>query len=451
MRSGVAFKVVLMISSYQDPCSSPDPGSKPRRWLGSLVLLSGLVGGGLWLATSQSVVATDPEDPGSDELVTVLPVEVLSVEVVSSYRIQRSYTGEVVARRVSELGFEQGGTLVALSVDQGDQVEAGAVLGILDTQRLETQRQQLLAQKELLLAQLAELEAGPREQTIAAAQASVQTLQEQLELADVQRSRRQMLYEEGAISREQFDVVETDVEALSAQWQEAQSRLDELLAGTRPEQISAQRARVRQVDASLAQLEVDRAKSQLVAPFAGRIAARHVDEGTVVAGGQPIVRLVEDRRLEAHIGIPTETVKDLPIGSQHTLQLGEQTWAATVTALLPEVNPTTRTITAILEFSGSSTTTPGQTIQLALEDQVESEGVWLPTTALSPSVKGLWSVYALSTTVTGSGFEAERHDVEVLHTDGERVFVRGTLQPGDQVIRNGSQRIVPGQRVQPIS
>jgi multidrug efflux pump subunit AcrA (membrane-fusion protein) len=37
-----------------------------------------------------------------------------------------------------------------------------------------------------------------------------------------------------------------------------------------------------------------------------------------------------------------------------------------------------------------------------------------------------------------------RRELEVLHASGDRVYVRGTLQPGDAVVTDGTQRIVPG-------
>ena len=69
----------------------------------------------------------------------------------------------------------------------------------------------------------------------------------------------------------------------------------------------------------------------------------------------------------------------------------------------------------------------------------------LPTAALSPGQRGLWSVYVV---VGREGYETiESRPVEVLHTEGERVLVRGTIQSKDRVVSGGVQRIVPGQRV----
>ena len=65
--------------------------------------------------------------------------------------------------------------------------------------------------------------------------------------------------------------------------------------------------------------------------------------------------------------------------------------------------------------------------------------------------RGLWSAYVVtlpaSPSAQGAGSRVARRDVEVLHTEGDRVLVRGMLQPGDRVIASGTHRIVPGQVV----
>jgi hypothetical protein len=42
----------------------------------------------------------------------------------------------------------------------------------------------------------------------------------------------------------------------------------------------------------------------------------------------------------------------------------------------------------------------------------------------------------------------ERRDVELLHSDGDRVYVRGTLSADETVVARGTHRLVHGQRVQ---
>ena len=61
-------------------------------------------------------------------------------------------------------------------------------------------------------------------------------------------------------------------------------------------------------------------------------------------------------------------------------------------------------------------------------------------------MRGLWAAYVVEEDGGGRPV-VRRQDVEVLHTDGQRTLVRGTLIPGDRVITAGTHRVVPGQVV----
>lgn len=418
-------------------------------WLGSMLLLSGLAVGLMNLS------GHNPQD--TRKVSSILPVETMRARPVGSYPVLRTYTGEITARRSSELGFERSGELVLISADEGNRVKAGTSLATLDTRNLEAQRRELLAQRVQAVALLKELQAGPRSQTVAAARASVRDLREQLELARTKRTRRDALYAEGVIAREQLDETAFEAGALEGRLGVAQSNLDELLAGTRSERIEGQTALVEQLDASLANLEVNVAKSTIKAPFTGRISARRVDEGTVVSAGQSVLRLVEDEVPEVRIGIPVQTAAKLQPGSRQSVRVGKKTYTAFVSSLLPELNEATRTVTVVLLLDASAVAevTPGQTARLELSETIATSGYQLPTTALVPGVRGLWSTYVLAENgESGSAdetksFRVERRDVEILHTQSDQVLVRGTLQPDDRVIVNGTHRIVPGQLVRP--
>lgn len=383
-----------------------------------------------------------------------LPVETLTVEALSSYQASRAYTGLIEARRRSNLGFERAGKLIALAVDEGVRVTQDTPLATLDTQELRARRRELLAHREQAAARLVEMRAGPRQETIAAARAQVHEQQEELALAQRHRTRRQGLLAKGVIAPEEFDQAEAGVKTWQARLDAAQRRLDELLAGTRREQVQAQKALVAQLDARLAALDIDLEKSVLKAPFAGTIAARMVDEGTVITAGQPILRLLEDTQLEARVGVPPHVAATLALGSHQRVRVGQTTHTARVTALLPELDSTTRTVTVVMAISeAAATVVPGQVARLQLEETVPTAGFWLPTTALTKGDRGLWSCFTL---VPESGeaqafFRPERRTVEILYTDNDRVFVRGLLQPGEHVVKTGIHRLVAGQRVRPIA
>ncbi|WP_017301181.1 efflux RND transporter periplasmic adaptor subunit [Nodosilinea nodulosa] len=430
-----------------DPVANPGNNvPKPRRWrlrlrrwwLLPLVTVPLAVGVGL------RQLGQLAETPAAD---LPLPVEVVSLTPVESYQVERQYAGEIVAQRRSALGFEQGGTVVALLVDEGDRVSAGQPLARLDTRSLTTQRQQLVAQKDQAVATLNELQNGPRQQSIAAAQAAVGDLEQQLALAQTQRDRRTDLYQRGAISREELDQQTFGAGALESRLAQAQSELDELLAGTRPEQIAAQVACVRQLEASIQAVDVELSKAVIKAPFAGRISDRPVDEGMVVSGGQTVLQLTEGGKTEAHIGLPADVAQGVSLGSAVTVAVGDRTYPATVTALLPELESSSRTVTAVLGLDTPEDITLGQTARLVLKETLPTAGFWLPATALVQGEQGLWSVYVADHNEDSAQAKVARQPVEIVYTEGDRVLVNGLVQSGDRVITSGTHRVVPGQTV----
>lgn len=440
-----ASAAVDRIEAQPRPTEAPSQSSRPQRrgwrlrpwWLVPLAAVPLAVGVGLRQLSQSPEAATTAAS---------LPVEVVSLTPVNAYTVERQYVGELVPQRRSALGFEQGGTVVEILVQEGDRISAGQPLARLDTRSLASQRQQLIAQRDQAVATLNELQNGPRQQSVAAAQAAVGDLEQQLALSVAQRDRRTDLYDRGAISREELDQQTFGTGALENRLAQAQSELDELLAGTRPEQIAAQTARIRQLDASIQAVDVDLSKSTITAPFAGRISQRLVDEGVVVSGGQPVVQLSEGSATEARIGIPADVADRLPLGSAQTVTVGEQPFSATVTALLPELESTSRTVTAVLTLNTAEELTLGQTARLVLTNTQPTNGFWLPSTALVQGEQGLWSVYVAAGD-RNSEATVTRQLVEVLHTEGEQVLVQGLVEEGDRIITSGTHRVVPGQTV----
>ncbi len=373
-------------------------------WLRWGLPLAAIATGALAVSLSQR-----PRPPA----IRPLPVAVVTAEPVSSFRTTRAYTGEVVAGRSSSLGFELGGTLEQVLVDEGDRVASGEPLARLDRRRLQAQRQQAAAQRQQALA-------------------AVEEVRQQLVLAELQRERRRQLLAQGAIAREDLDQQVQGSAVLRSRLLQAEGQVQE--AG----------ARLREIDGDLA-------RSVLVAPFAGTVSRRLLDEGVVVSSGQALLTLVEQAPQEVRVGLPPAVASGLRLGESHPVQVGDRRLQASVSALLPELDAASRTVTAVLRLPVNDLPV-GATARLSLERREQGEGFWLPTTALVAAEGGLWSVYVLEKPAGSSppaqGQQVGRRLVGIVHSEGERSLVRGTLRPGERVIATGTQRVVPGVWVQ---
>ena len=321
----------------------------------------------------------------------LLYVETMAIEPLDRYEVRRVFTGTVRSRRASQLGFERGGTVSKVFVDEGDRVEAGQTIAKLDTAQLRAARRRVAASLE-------EAQAGVGISTLTA-------------------DRLTQLAEEQYISRQSADEARFSLQAAEAK------------------QL--------QLRAALEQIDVDLRKSRLIAPFSGVVSTRLVDEGTVVAAGSPVIRFRESDEREAVIGLP-RTVP-VEIGSTEELELDGRSFDATVTALVNDVNARTRTVTVILELPNDVAAADGQVVDLVHRREVADSGFWVPTTALTEGLRGMWTVYSVET--DGEESVVQREAVEVLHAETDRAFVRGTLEPTERIIATGLHRVVPGQRV----
>jgi RND family efflux transporter MFP subunit len=331
------------------------------------------------------------------------PVTTLEVVSTTGYTVTRTYAGTLVPSRRAPLGFRHPGEIAQVHVDIGEFVTAGELLAELDTDVLEAGVQQARAELEHAVAERRATHAG-------------------VKLAQATEQRFRKLMNNGHASAQQYDEYALELEAKQA--------------GLGVAQANVSRAR-----AGLKRAEVELADGRIYAPFAGVVQTRHVDEGAQVTPGQAVLEILEMESPEVRIGVPEDLAPRLSAASAHQFRWRTQPLTGTLKAVLPEVDPVTRTVTAV--FTLNTTQVPhGSLVELTMESTVPAPGFWVPMTSLSESERGLWSVYVL-----GVDDIVERRLVEVLHTEAKRVYVRGTLRDGDLVVSTGVQRIVPGQSV----
>ncbi|MEM7409334.1 MAG: efflux RND transporter periplasmic adaptor subunit [Myxococcota bacterium] len=338
--------------------------------------------------------------PPSDSSATSLAVRVAPARIEAGYTSDQRFVGRVEFAQTAELSFELAGKLAALRVDEGDRVAPGDVLAELDTARLRARRTELVAAR--------------------------REAQAQLELARLRDRRARALVSEDVISPQQGD----------------DARLE----------AAARRASVARVRAQIASLDVDLEKSQLRAPFAGEVAARHVDSGVVVDPGAPVLRLLESARPEVRVGVSPEVAAALASGEAVTVAIHDVPIEGSVIAVLPERRSETRTVAVRIALPDASETDAtfreGDLAELRWQRPVDTPGFWLPRSALTEGTRGLWAVYVAAPGESESQHRRlARRPVEVLHESNRRVFVRGAIEAGEDVVQEGVHRLVPDQHV----
>ena len=320
-------------------------------------------------------------------------VGVMTFELAQGYTVTRRFTGQVEAAARTDLGFELGGRIMQVLVDEGDVVAEGVVLAQLDTSALIPER--------------------------AALEAELAALAADAELARLTLARNDALTARGFRSVAAQD--------------------DARLALTRAEAgMAAVRARIAGVDVRLE-------KSILTAPFAARIGARMADPGQTAAAGQTVMVLFDTAPARARVGLPPELAVGLSVGSTVDVESSGGVLAASIRQIRPDLDPNTRSRSVVLTLPDDATLVLGDTVALMLTQRIDDPGFWAPLSALREGVRGAWSVMAVETTAQGD--RTLPAAVEVIHSDGARVFLRGALPPGARIVAEAPDRVAPGQLV----
>ena len=275
-------------------------------------------------------------------------------------------SGHVEATEV-RVAAEVGGRLVALTVAEGDRLQAGDIVARVDTRDVELEIGRAEAEREAAEAQVRLLEAGARPEDVRQAQAQIDALEAEIAAIDAElvaatadRERFESLLAADAGSRKQRDdaaarvnVLQERTRALREQIRAGEEVVARLESGARTEEIEAARARVAVVDAQIAVLRKRIDDATVVAPAGGIVTQTLVEQGEIVAPAMPLFVVTDIDRAWANLFVPEPAVPRLTIGQAAVVftDAGGAGLPGTVTFVSPQAEFTPRNVQTAEERS----------------------------------------------------------------------------------------------------
>ena len=235
------------------------------------------------------------------------PPQAVKLDEVRLETTQETYTvvGRITAQQTGPLSARIGGAVESVQVNVGDRVSAGEVIAQLSKARL-------LAERERVLAQVA------RHRTMVGN-------------ADRELRRLEKLKGSSAYSRSAFEKQEGEV--------------------------AERKAQLGEIRAAIARLDIDIADTTLTAPYDAVVLSRHVEQGSYVNIGNPIVSLLNDKSFEVEADVPSVRVQGLDEGAEATIVVNDDVrLPARVRAIIPSDNTRTRSrpIRLAADFAGAA-------------------------------------------------------------------------------------------------
>jgi len=375
-------------------------------------------------------------------------------------------TGRVSGLARVEIGSLLAGTVIEVSVREGDRVEQGVVLVRLRDEEARAsvaQARSGVAQAEAGVAQaLAGAAAASarlmqlHSTTLPAAEQAVGIAAAELESARRNFERVDALVSQGMLARANLDEARRALDT-------AQGRLDRektLAAGGRPgggEDRAAQavvaqadaavvqaRAAVVQARAALAAAEARLADLVVRAPAAGSVIVRSVEEGDTVQPGRTLLVLSRPGRTEIIAPIDEKNLALLAVGQKAVVSADaypERTFAAGLATLVPAVVAASGTVTAKFAVPDPPDyLLPEMTVSVEIEVARKAGALTLPLDAVRDLAAAPW-VLAIR------DGRAQRVPVGIGVRGAARVEILSGLAAGDQVIPAAEGRIAAGDKV----
>ena len=334
-------------------------------------------------------------------------------------------SGRVVQRRQSRLGAMIPGTVAEVGVEDGDRVEAEALLVRLADEDALANLAEAEASVSEAEARLARVQGvGRRMAQQALRQATIEARQ-----AEVEFQRQQALAGTGAVSELSFERARRDRD--QARSRRISASLEVAAAAPKGSDVAVSAAALSQAQARLTAAQVAVEETRIRAPLPGIVLKRHVEPGEVVQPGEAIVTFAGDGPLQVRIQPDESNLALLRLG-QHALvsseAFPEQRLGASISRIAPSVDPVRGTVEVDLDIDDETDLRPDMTMTVEIEVGRTSSALVVPS----------WAIRDLGSDrpwiMIAKEGEARRRDVELGLEGDDVVEVVSGLSIDDRVL-----------------
>jgi HlyD family secretion protein len=206
------------------------------------------------------------------------------------------------------------GALETLSVQRGTNVPAGAALFELEHAAEAAARDQAARRLEEGRARLADAGKGQRSSEIEALEAQLAQARSMLTFSENELKRQSELASKDVSSPQDLDKARTGRDRDKHRVAELEAELETARLGSRSDQIAAEEANVRALEAVLARAEWDLGQKRQTAPAAGLVFDTLYRQGEWVPAGRPVISLLPPAGIKVRAFVPESRIGSLHVG-----------------------------------------------------------------------------------------------------------------------------------------
>lgn len=251
--------------------------------------------------------------------------------------------------------------------------------------------------------------------------AQLHQLEAQAKLAKITYDRDKKQFSFGAVSKEQLDTDEANMEGTKASVEQQQATID---------------------------------KKIIRAPFTGKLGISAVNPGEYISSGQQIVSLQTLNPIFVDFYLPQQEIQDVAVGQSVNVtsdRVPGQTFVGKITTINPVVNSDIRNVEVEATLDNpKEVLLPGMFTRVQLSTGDGKKEITLPQMAITFNPYGALVYLLQKTDQTHNGksvWKAEQQFVSTGETRGDQIAVIKGIKAGDMVVTSGQLKLKNGSLV----
>ncbi len=200
------------------------------------------------------------------------------------------------------------GKIIALNTDEGEQLDANKIVGMIDTTQLYLKKQQLQAQIKAVLSKQPDINT------------QIASLQEQIKTANSEKIRIDNLLNAGVATQKQADDIRSQITVLQKQLDAQQSAL-QITSQSIYQEVAPLTIQIAQIDDQLLQ-------SAIVNPVKGTVLTLYAEQGEYTAPGKAIYKVADLSEMTLRAYISGTQLSNVKLGQKVKVKIdnGEKTY-----------------------------------------------------------------------------------------------------------------------------
>lgn len=191
---------------------------------------------------------------------------------------------------------ESSGKILYFNAEEGADVEAGTLLGCIDTVQLYLTRMQLAKSAESVLKNRPDIAK------------QVQAMKEQLKTLEREKDRVARLFADGAATQKQMDDIESQIAVMKVQLDAQETALEN--------SVSSLDAQSSSIGMQIAQIDDKLAKCRISSPVSGTVLTKYAEAGEFVAAGRPLFKVADLDRVYLRAYVTSAQLSEIKMGQQ---------------------------------------------------------------------------------------------------------------------------------------